>query len=111
MPNVVEYEGKTYQLPDDVKDPAEQLKLIQEGEAASENSEPGFPSVSSEQQKERDLLASELRRKEVGGDMKKVSSMIRELERTLKVRPINASVRQMLQRELSFWKTLEENAK
>lgn len=101
MPKVLEYGGNTYEVPDDFPD--EQLVELVKGETSQ-----AFPVISPEEQKQRDAIAAKLRGDEVGNDPKKIKSTISDIEEALKKRPMNADVRGILKRELSHWKTLQE---
>ena len=114
MPQVIEYNGQIHQVPDDTTD--EEIGQILSGAGPggmppavkAEGLEEVFPVVSTYEQAKRDSLAAKLRGREVGNSPEEIQKAVDDLESALLKRPMNGSVRKMLKRELSFWKTLQE---
>lgn len=106
MPKVLEFQGNIYEMPDDITDEEMAEILANEASPPTPPGE-GFSVVSPEEQEARDSIAAKIRQNEVGNDPKKIKANIDQLEEALEKRPMNADVRRILKRELSFWKRLE----
>ena len=109
----VEFEGKKYDLPEGLSQ--DEISGILLGPTPSqadvrkmEPSSSDFPVISKEEQAERDERASQIRLKEVKGNMKEVSRAIDDLKKQLRSRALNGDVRKMLKRELAYWEALQE---
>lgn len=108
MPRV-EYDGKQYDVPEGLSD-EDMLSLLKSAsQTGVEMPKPSeFPVVSPQVQQERDREAAKIRAEEVGNDPARIDAQIRDIERALSQRPSDPTRRQILQRELSFWKTAKE---